>query len=206
VGCGTLDEGFQAVHRRVMGAERPSFTYLYLPQVDALCHREGTASDGMAPLLADLDARLGAMCEALDGRARLIVTADHGEVDTPPDRRFVLDAASPLLDALVCPPTGEPTVPILHARPGRQERACELLADRTDGAFALLTADQVEALRLLGPEPLAETTRQRLGDLMGIAGEPTALYTAGPNGQVRVHVGVHAGLTPSEMWVPLILA
>ena len=49
-------------------------------------------------------------------------------------------------------------------------------------------------------------TRARLGTYLGIAGEPTAVYTLSADGSLDSHVAVHAGLTPSEMWTPLILA
>jgi hypothetical protein len=72
--------------------------------------------------------------------------------------------------------------------------------------FALISADQAEELRLFGPGPLSPITRRRIGTFLGIAAQPTALYYRPRRTLVRVHVAVHAGLSPAEMLIPLIVA
>ena len=76
----------------------------------------------------------------------------------------------------------------------------------TRGSFELLTPDQVEDLRLLGPGPLAPQLRDRLGTFMGIAKEPAALLVRHEGDTVWQHVGYHAGLSREEMYIPLVLA
>ena len=53
-------------------------------------------------------------------------------------------------------------------------------------------------------EPLS-VTRRRLGTFMGIAPVATKLFVEPTDGNVA-HAGIHGGLTPQEMGIPLILA
>jgi hypothetical protein len=204
-GYATMAEGFDVVRRRVVDADSPTFTYLYLPQVDALAHRQGVAAGGMPALLAEVEALVAKLTADMAGRVRLVVTADHGLVDVPAPRRFVIDQDDPLLAELRCPPTGEPVVPLLHALPGREQALAETFAERFGGHFALLTPEEAEQLHLFGRGDVSPALRARLGSGIGIALEPSAIYYKPPGAEAKVHVGVHAGLSPQEMHVPLIL-
>jgi hypothetical protein len=90
-------------------------------------------------------------------------------------------------------------------RDGQHERFAAAFRERFGSLFALLTIDEVSAMRLLGPTPLSAETRRRLGDFMAIPrGHDVILYE--PNPTLRAMKGFHGGLTRDEMRVPLILA
>ena len=207
-GAGYRDvpEALRVICDRVARAAGPTVTYLYLPQLDALCHRKGTADEAVAPLLAGLEEQLGGLADELAGLARIVIAADHGLVDVPAERTLILEEDDPILSHLLCPPTGEPTVLLCHVKQGREEAFLSVFAERFGEAFVFITPEEADRLRLFGPEPLAPVTRQRLGSLIGLAPAPAALYFRPKVGEFHVHVGVHAGLTPQEMTIPLILA
>ena len=204
VGYADLDAAFAAAADVIERADAPSFTYLYLPQADGASHRLGPGHDEVAEILRRIDAGLGQLADQLAGRARIVVTADHGHAFCAPERRNVLPADDPLASRLLCQPVGEPTVPIFHVRPGEAGAFAAEFNDRFGEQFALLTVDEVEALRLFGPGELSATMRRRLGDFVGIAPEPTKFYIKPVDDNVA-HLGVHGGLSPIEMTVPLIV-
>ena len=80
--------------------------------------------------------------------------------------------------------------------------------NRFGDAFMLLATDDVERLRLLGPDPISTHTRARIGDFTAIArGAAVLEYTpTGQPGPVLKTVATHSGLTPQEMRIPLIVA
>lgn len=210
-GCRSV--GYERIHQaidlaidRVDSVAQPSFTHVYLNQLDTLCHEMGVHHPEAGKLLQVIDDEIARLVAELGGRARVVVTADHGHVDAGEDR--IVGQADPLMDFLRCPPSGESRTPLFHLKDDADADAFREAFDAAHGdAFALLSIDQVEALGLLGPETLSDGARDRFGDFMALAPGATTLRYV-PEGPTRPHrhIGVHAGLTPAEMVVPLILA
>jgi hypothetical protein len=205
-GYSSMSEAFVKAVERVRQAASPSFTYVYLPQVDSLCHERGIGHDEVAKVIAAVDARIAGLAEAVAGKARLVVTADHGLADTPEETRFVIYDDDAILEHLVCPPTCEPTMPVFHVKEGREAPFANAFRGRFGEHFALITPDDAERLELFGPVPLSAVTRPRLGTYIGIAGAPAAIHYRQRAVPRRIHIGMHAGMSSEEMRVPLILA
>jgi hypothetical protein len=201
-----LDAAVYRVIERVLGANRPSFTYLYLPHLDAACHDYGVTSPQALGILGAIDGLLRTLVDRLGGRARLVVTGDHGLVDIPPERSFFIDEGDPLLEDLRWVPNGESTALFLHAKPGREADFAAGFRARYGEHFALLAAGEAEALGLFGPEGLSPLARRRVGDFVTTPWRPAALYYRPRVGEIHVHRGAHAGLSADEMLVPLVLA
>jgi hypothetical protein len=71
--------------------------------------------------------------------------------------------------------------------------------------FALLTAAEVESMRLLGPAPLSSTAAARLGDFMALSAGGEALVYS-PDHGIAEMTGFHGGLDAREVRIPLIVA
>jgi len=83
----TPGEMAAALRERLAAGEGPQLAYGYLPQVDAAAHAAGTESDRYrAQLEATTEAVRRALVEPLDpavaSETLLVLTADHGHVDT----------------------------------------------------------------------------------------------------------------------------
>jgi len=191
--------------RRVQSARAPSFTYLYLPQLDELSHRRGARHAEVGQLLLTLDWLLSDLSRVLAGRARMVVSSDHGIADVTEDKRFILSADDPLAALLRCAPTGEPSVPIFHVTPGQEEAFAATFAERFGEVFALVRPDETESLGLWGPGELSPAMRARLGTFIGVSSSP-AIFSFEPCGGAKTHIGIHGGLTPDQMRIPLIVA
>jgi hypothetical protein len=201
-----LDGAAARIIERVAAAERPTVSYLYLPHLDMLCHSQGPSSPQVDELIGMIDVVVGAIHAGVKGRARLVVTADHGHIDIPEALRFVLREGDPLLARLRCPPSCETRVPVFHVRPGNDATFVSEFAERFGAHFALLTPDEAARLGLFGPEPLSKTARDRLGSFIGIAGDAATISYRGADEHDPPKKGSHGGLLPAEMRVPLILA
>jgi len=206
IGYNGIGEAFEITRRRVEAAAEPSFTYLYLPQVDSLCHDVGTRHSDVTRILGVIDSRLAALHKVLGGKAGIVVTADHGLLDTPRENRIIIAEGDEILSHLAVPPTGEPTLPLFHVHEGHEDAFVRSFETALGRHFALITPDEAEDLGLFGPAPLSPITRRRLGTFIGIAVEPAAVYYKPAGAQAKTHAAVHAGLTAEEMIVPLIIA
>jgi hypothetical protein len=204
-GYDLIDEGVDVVLRVLDESKGPTFTQFYLPQLDGACHSGGVDCSKVGNLLRTIDRKLARLRASLPAHSRLIVTADHGHVNLPADRVQFLRDGDSLLDDLICPPSGEPAVPMFHVKRGKSRHFEKQFRQRFGEWFALLSIEEVQELRLLGPEPLTPLARRRFGDYLGIARGPAGLSYVPPGFAPPNHLGTHAGLTPGEMFVPLIL-
>ena len=130
---------------------------------DSSSHKFGWKSDNVAAELIALDAALESLwaetadLAAGEGRGRtIVVTADHGHLECHGDETMLLgdypeDLA--LTDLLRCSPTVEPRTPGFHLTDGASKDAfaAEFRSSRFGEKFALLSADEAEALQIFGP-------------------------------------------------------
>ena len=200
-----IDEAMDTIRDALCKRAGPGLVFLYLPQLDSLAHRIGPDHEKVRQGLLSIEGSIQGLCESLRGNARIIITADHGQVAIPKSRKFLFQRLDPLLQLLETYPTGEPNVPLFHVRRGEEDRFHHVFAERFGDFFSLLTPLDVERLGLLGPGELSEITKNRLGTFMGIALEPAALFAGPPKESGYHNTGFHSGLTGAEMLVPLII-
>ncbi|MBI5285869.1 MAG: alkaline phosphatase family protein [Chloroflexi bacterium] len=192
----------RAVRRRIERAARPTYSYVYLPFVDQAEHAHGMFADAVYTALLDIERALARLADRLPSGARVVVSADHGQVDVPDEAMHDLDDADPLLELLVVPPTGDQRIHMLHVRSGRRAAFEAIFRERYGERLALLTAQEAEDLRLFGPCELSGTARARIGDYVAIArGADVLRYR--PDSPMR---GFHGGLLRDEVRIPLIVA
>ena len=77
--------------RRVASSKNDSISYLYIPELDKYGHKHGWRSAGWTALLEEVDMHLKKFAASLPADVGLVVTADHGMVETQKDRQLVLD-------------------------------------------------------------------------------------------------------------------
>lgn len=179
----------------------------YWSAVDTLAHRHGPddeTSDSEIRALSFLmeDVFLKGLVPEDRRRTLLLVTADHGQILTPPADTVVLTDHPELNDMLWLPPVGEGRVPFFYVRHGTFDAAWDYLQGHFGNQFVFVTREQVLDWGLLGPgEPYSEVPF-RLGDIIGIAKDGAAF--ARTSEDAKRLAGRHGGLVPEEMLVPLL--
>jgi len=210
---GTSGQGYEKIQdaidhviAAVVTARTPAYVHLYLHDVDTLCHHVGVNHDSVVPLVLGIDAELERLEEAIRGRARIVITADHGLIDVPKPDQSLLFAGDALLEMLLAPPTGDARMPIFHVKEGQRRPFVELFQQRYGDGMVLLSIEQVEQMELLGPAPIAPAAKRRFGDFIAF---PTRAATIAfhPPGKPpgELYLAVHGGLSPQEMKVPLCM-
>ena len=194
-GYSKLEEAFAQTIDRVTAATTETYTQLYFPQLDGLCHELGVHDPRVAALLTQIDRGVEKFAAAVAGRARIILSADHGHVSLSRRQRIELPHDDPFFSHLKCAPCGEPTVPIFHVRPGHEPDFAAAFRSRLGDRFALISADEADALRLFGPDPMTAFARRGLGQFVAIAPEPTFLDDVRDPPKHPPFLGTHAGVT-----------
>ncbi|WP_425451428.1 alkaline phosphatase family protein [Acidipropionibacterium virtanenii] len=183
--------------RSATGRGDRSLTYVYERSLDHVGHGEGCESPAWRRRLGWVDELVEALSEGLDPGTVLIVTADHGMVDIPRDRRVLVED-DPSLLADVDDIGGEPRFRQIYTDRPEQvaERWSRVLGDRA----AVLTADQAIGAGLFGDwDP---GLRRRLGDVVVPMRRDWAVMTEREPNEMGL-VGMHGSLTSVEMAVPL---
>jgi Type I phosphodiesterase / nucleotide pyrophosphatase len=206
-GYGSLREAFDLV-RHHAAQPQPTFTYLYLPHVDAAAHQYTMQSPEAQGALANIDAELASLASTLGSRVRIVLTSDHGHAAVPEERRHRVRHADPLASCLRAMPAGDMRATSFHVRPDRLREFEDEFRARFGAQFALLSTAEIEAERLLGPEPPSAAVRERLGDFTAVSLGADIFGFIAPNGDRRAlqQPSHHSGLTPDEMLVPLVIA
>jgi hypothetical protein len=198
-----LREAIAAIIARVRSARGPTYTHLYVPYVDAGEHERGVYATQVQQTLLHVDRTLAQLARELDGDARIIVTADHGLTDIPAGGQRIITDGDAMLAHLVCPPAGEPRVPVFHVRDGHVDAFAEAFRRDHGEEWALLSIDDAQGLGLFGPRDFSDVSRLRFGDFVAVSGSAVEMaHGIKPEG---LH-GSHGALTPSEMRIPLVLA
>src|SRR5215212_1831181 len=121
---GTNAHGYASYHHavdltidHVAKATGPTYTHLYLPEVDSICHKVGVDHPDVVSLVMELDAEMARLSAGLDGRGKIVISADHGLIDVAPEQQTLLMHDDPLLQLLEVPPSGDARMPIFHVKP-----------------------------------------------------------------------------------------
>ncbi|WP_416839502.1 alkaline phosphatase family protein [Haloferax sp. DFSO52] len=198
-------------------ASDPSYIFAYLPQTDAVAHGEGVDSDTYRETAVETFDAISVAIESLadategDGEQTLVcITADHGLVDTDPDRN--VDLSEPPIDLVSDLRTQTDGTPIrfagsprnvhLHLRPERIDPVYDTLTSELDAR--VLRKQEILDSDLFGPNPSA-TFERRLGDLVVVHRDLGVWYGDEEPTELRF-VGMHGGLHPDEMLIPFATA
>ncbi len=205
-GYTTLEEMFAKIAGLLQSDAPRSFIHAYWPQHDSLAHEYGIGSEAVAEAFDALDAAFAGLVDvARDRGSVVIVTADHGFIDTTAADTVDLDDHPGLRDTLLLPLCGEPRMAYAYVRAGREapfeDYVREKLAERVD----LLRSEDVLRQGWLGPGEAHPALRDRLGDYVLIPRGRTILRDWLVGEPRHTHIGVHGGLSAAEMIVPLIV-
>ena len=205
---GTEDHGGQTIADRFSIASRlvrgddPLLAYLYVDELDKVAHNEGWQSDKWLLRLEQLDAALQDLLRSLPGDVGVIVTADHGVVDVPREKRMLLDN---LIDtSQVKLIGGEPRMRSLYLRDGADAAPVAAEVQSALGKLAWVgTRDEAIEAGWFGD--VAHGIAERLGEVLIAARGQAAFMLTTDDPAVHEMVGQHGSVSDEERGVPLAL-
>ena len=203
VGGQTIADRFGIVSRLLREGE-PLLAYLYVDELDRAAHSEGWESDKWLLRLEQLDAALQDLLRSLPGDVGVIVTADHGMIDVPSNKRMLLDGGDVPLDEVELI-GGEPRMRSLYLREGADPEACAAAVQRSLGKLAWV-GTRSEAIANGWYGPIDDEIAMRLGDVIVAARGQYAFMITDDAPAVHEMVGQHGSISDEERGIPLALA
>jgi hypothetical protein len=202
------------VSRIVTESSEPTYVYAYWPTVDTIAHVVGPLTEEHGAEVAAFDFQFGRLLESLRNQSRgdtlVMLTADHGHVDTVPEEALSFGDHPELLDMLRVTPAGERRAVYLHPRPGLVDDVAAYARERLRDVAPAMLRDDAVALGLFGPGQLSERAAARIGEvLLFPRGNLQLVAPIEPADGVPLRPapafrGLHGGLTPDEAIVPLL--
>ena len=177
-----------------------SLLVAYWGDTDTLAHRYGERSLEFELELRNLDFLLGETLKKLqDENVLFLITADHGHIDTVPEKAIDLSEDKFLQEEMVLPPGGEHRVVYLAVR--NPEKVVKYLKEKYGDFAEVALRKELEARNLWGGE-LGDFS-SRVGDVILLARENNS-FVYPENDEEKMMIGRHGGLSYEEMVVPFL--
>jgi hypothetical protein len=194
--------------RQTMARDRHerSFYYLYWGGVDTAIHAHGSAGGHWQEQVERLREAFqeqfwARMTPKAATETALIITADHGFVDSPAEDAHDCDADPVLRRELLIPFSGESRAAYLHTLAGDDERTLGTIQTALGDEYIVRRTCDLVAQGLFGLGPIGDETMARLGHL-GVL--PLGRHYLDRQERRFVLRGRHGGLSREEMLIPWV--
>lgn len=215
----TLPEALTNLRQEVATAPTPAYFFLYYDKIDTLAHRYGPDSPHVAAEIASFlfaldqlffQPALGQLHNTL-----LILTADHGQMTVDPATTIYLNT-DPRFAGLerflrrnqrgdLIGPGGSARDMFLYIKDETLAEAQRFFADRLTGvADVQLTQTPIEQ-GFFGALPPSPAFLNRVGNLLILPYAEQTVWWYEKGRYAMKHRGMHGGLSPQEMEIPLCL-
>lgn len=175
-----------------------SFSYVYWTSPDLEAHMHGIDGKTVHQVIVALNDAIEQFTLELSDDTMITIIADHGMIDV---KTMMIDQDEVIMSSLIRMPSFEPRATNFFIK-----KEClstfETHFKKTYGKyFQLLSKDEIMKMALFGQESPHPKFASFLGDYVAIAID-CYMFGLSKGVAFKAH---HAGLTESELWVPLII-
>lgn len=202
-----LGQMFRSVAEIVRAQGGRNYVYAYWPELDRLSHEHGVASREAVTHLARIDAAFGNFLASIGGTSTtIIVTADHGFIDTRLDQTIRLEAHPELARTLSLPLCGERRAAYCYLHANQRAQFVDYFAAHLEDCADLKDSEYLIESGYFGLGAPHARLHERIGDCTMMMKDACIIEHWLPGEPRYVQVGVHGGMSAQEMYVPLIVA
>ena len=182
----------------------PSFTYAYWPYFDNLAHDFGIEDGQALSMFRTFEQELEEFLGSVRGTDTMVlVTADHGFIDSPIKRQIQLAEHPGLARLLLRPLCGERRFAYCYVRPDAHRDFEDYVAGEFRGAMEAWPRAKLLDEGWYGPGPASARLPGRIGDYVLAMKDDWTIRDRVPGEDPIDLVGVHGGLSAAEMHIPL---
>ena len=205
IGYGCFDRLMERIEQQLIISDQPSYSYLYWPYFDSICHESGVYSAEAEAHFKTLEATFEKLINLLLSHrdTHILLTADHGMIDTTPEQTIHLSDFPEIEACLSLPLTGEPRVAYCFVKEGYGNRFEKAVLTQLEQFCTLHHAKAFIEAGWFGRGEASSALKQRVGDYVLVMKEHFVLHDLSFKLRAFKMIGVHGGSTPEEMLVPL---
>jgi hypothetical protein len=180
----------------------------YWPKIDECAHKTGMSSPETLSEFCNIDQQIASFIDRINTLGKnvtIIVTADHGLIDTTPERTVFLEQHPQLADCLALPCCGEPRTVFCYVRPRKVEQFENYVKNDLADIADLHPTDSLIAENYFGLGNFHPEFLSRVGDYHLFMKENYTFKDLLLGEKRQILIGNHGGTSIEEMQIPLIL-
>ncbi|UCD19939.1 MAG: alkaline phosphatase family protein [candidate division WOR-3 bacterium] len=201
----SLQDCLDKMARIISSGKNKKCIYAYWAEFDAICHEFGTESTQARTHVKDLDQTITKFIDSIKGSSTsLLVTSDHGLIDTNPQDCINMRDHPRLAETLTLPLCGEPRVTYCYVRPSRAGKFREYVTSKLARYCTMHSSTSLIKKRFFGLHEPNERLFERVGDYVLIARKNYIIRDFVTGEREHFLRANHGGVSREEMYVPLI--
>lgn len=192
--------------KAVKSSNNKKYIYAYWPDFDKSSHINGIYGKATYDHFLELDAAFQSLLNNLSGTdTQIIITADHGLIDTTPEKILHLKDFPKLRNMLSQPLAGEPRVPYCYVKAAAVDKFQNYVNNEFADYCQLYSADQLIKTGIFGTQYENSRLRDRIGDFILMMKDTYVLHDFLEGESTYQFIGYHGNTTAEEMYTPLIM-
>jgi predicted AlkP superfamily pyrophosphatase or phosphodiesterase len=206
------------LRQRISEVSGPAYFFVYWDAIDAIAHTYGPHTEQYYAELTGFSYLL--QRELIEQIPRhtaanvlLMVTADHGHIKVAPRETLYLNRYPRLVQSLQVSRTGQRILPwgsprdvFLRVQEERLPEIATWLTKRLAGKATVMTIAEAIQRQLFGRGQLHKRFKHRVGNLLILPDKDYLIWFEHLKGKKFALQGMHGGLRPEEMLIPLAAA
>ena len=201
----TMNGMFRNIRKAVNSSDRKKYIFAYSEKFDSLGHKYGSEGRKTIKYFHELDKRISAFARSLKGTDTiLLITADHGLIDTDKNKIIYMKDHPELYDTLTMPLCGEPRMAFCYVHPGRAADFERYVKSKLRYCCTLFKSSELIRKNFFGLYNSHPELKNRIGDYALIMKEDYVIKDWILKEKGKMLLSYHGGLSSSEMFVPLI--
>jgi len=205
---GSLNGFFKQINKAINYNNKKKYIYAYWPEFDSLNHKHGVEHKKSEKHFKEIDKKLRSFIKNLkETNTLLIITADHGFVNTPIERIIKLEDHPKMKECLTLPLCGEGRVTYCYVHPSKAEEFEKYVKDKLGKYCDLFKGQELIDKNFFGLFEPNKKLFDRVGDYILIFKENYIIKDKikRDKKKKKPNVGHHGGVSKDEMIVPLVL-
>ena len=215
----SLGEMLANIEDGIRKASGKSYFYIYWSGIDDAEHKYGPSSIQAKNEIALFSFAMKRLVERTEARyarrTRIVITADHGQIDVDPSRVIYLNGKKRLesafrlkKDGTRLSPAGSPRDMFLYIKEDMKEKTIDNLKSELGKDAEFVDMDYAIGEGLFGGRTPETEFRTRVGDVLALPRKNNMVwYMHKENGMRKVSFrGHHGGMSKEEMLIPLAVA
>jgi len=190
----------------VRDVPQEKFIYAYWPTFDTLAHKNGIHSPQCKDHYMNLARALENFVYSIRNTDSLvIITADHGLIDSDENSLIDVNQHPKLKETLVMPLSGDPRAAYCYVKQGMADIFEIYINEHLSDVCSMFKSTELVERHFFGLDEPDPRLWDRIGDYVLIPKENYVIQDKILGESPHQHTGHHGGLSEDEMYVPVII-